>query len=171
MHVHAISEPVSVHAVDQGDSYNLNTGNITFSAAGSLIYLKNNEDQDLIVTGLAFGLGAASTSDMGEITVAKNDTGGDLITDATAIDMNQNRLIGSSKTLTVDTFKGKSAGTATGGTDVALFYAGTSARSFFTFDLLIEKGSSISITFDPKLSSGTIKAYAAIICYLKDPIT
>jgi hypothetical protein len=171
MHVHAIAEPVDVHAVDQGDAYNINTGNITFTAAGSLIYLKNNENQNLIITAFAVGVGTGSTSDMGEITVRKNDNAGDLITDETAVSMNSNRLVGSSKTLTVDAFKGKSSGTSTGGEDMALFYQGTNGRLFAAFDLLIEKGSSVSIMYDPKLSSGNVKAYCALICYLKDPIT
>ena len=171
MHVHSISEPVDIHAVDQGDAYNINTGNISFSAAGTLIYLKNNENQNLIITHVAVGVGTGSTSDMGEVIITKNDTAGDLITDATAVDMNENRLVGSSKVLTADVFKGKSGGTATGGADMALFYQGTDGRLFVAFDLLIEKGSSVSIVFDPKLSSGSVKAYCAVICYLKDPIT
>ena len=97
----------------------------------------------------------------------RNPTGGDLISDATAVDMNQNRNFGSSKTLTADVYKGKSAGTITGGDDIVLLYQGTDSRLFASLILQVPKGQSIAIKIDPKLSSGSVKAYCAAVCYLK----
>ena len=169
MHVEAVSGSEGLHSAEVGDAYNINTGGITFSAAGTMVYLKNNEDKDLVLSAIAVGVGTADTSDIGEITVERDITAGDLISDATAVDMNKNRNFGSSKTLTADVYKGKSGGTSTGGDDTILFYHGPNGRLFTTIDLIIPKGSNIAITYDPKLSSGTVKAYCAIICYLKDP--
>jgi len=169
MHVQSVQEDEGRHAAGVGDAYNINTGNITFSAAGTLIYVKNNEDKDLVIEALAVGVGSGTTSDIGEITVERNTTGGDLISDATAVDMNQNRNFGSNKTLTADIYKGKSGGTSTGGNDIIQFYQGTSGRLFATINLVLTKGSSMAISYDPKLSSGSVKAYAAVVCYLKDP--
>lgn len=169
MHTEAVTASEEEHQIDKGDGYNLNTGNITFSAAGTLMYLKNNEDKDLSISHIAVGVGLATTSDMGEITITRNSTGGDLISDASAIDMNQNRNFGSNQTLTVDVFKGKSGGTSSGGNNILLFYQGSSGRLFASINMILTKGSSISITYDPKLGSGSVKAYCALICFLKDP--
>lgn len=169
LHVQGIQESEELHAIEQGDAYNINTGEISFTAAGTCLYLKNDEDRDLVVSAIAFGTGTASTSDIGEITIERDTTAGDLISDATAVSMNANRNFGSNKTLTATVYKGKSGGTSTGGTDIVLFYHGSSARLFTTINLLLTKGSSLAVTYDPKLSSGSIKAYCAIICFLKDP--
>lgn len=168
LRVQAITESEAQHAIEAGEGYNINTGNITFSAAGTLLYLKNNEDQDMLIDAIAVGVGTGTTSDIGEITIEQNPTGGDLISDATAVAMNANRNFGSSKTLTADVYKGKSGGTSTGGTDTILFYQGTNGRLFASIDLVVPKGSSIAITYDPKLSSGSVKAYAAAVIHLKE---
>jgi hypothetical protein len=168
VHTQSVTESEALHASEIGDAYNINTGNISFTAAGTLIYIKNNEDQDLVVEAIAVGTGSGTTSDMGEIIVERNTTGGDLISDATAVDMNQNRNFGSNKVLVCDVFKGKSGGTTTGGNDVILFYHGSNGRLFGSIDLIIPKGGTLAITYDPKLSSGSQKAYCAIICHLKD---
>jgi len=169
LHIQGTTENEAQHAVEDGDAYNINSGSITLSAAGTLLYIKNNEDQDMVVSAVAVGTGTGTTSDIGEITIERNITGGDLISDATAVAMNQNRNFGSSKTLTADVFAGKSGGTSTGGNDIILFYHGTSSRLFATIDMVVPKGNSIAVTYDPKLSSGNVKAYCAVIAHLKDP--
>lgn len=168
LHTHAITQAEILQALDKGDAYNINTGSITFSAAGTLIYIKNNEDQDLLIEAFAIGTGTGTFSDSGEITLIRNPTGGDLISDATAVSINQNRNHGSAKTLSVTVYKGKSGGTITGGNDSALVFQTGSTRSYNTINFLLPKGQSLAIKIDPKLSSGSMKAYAALICYLKD---
>lgn len=168
IHTQSVTETEALHAAEIGEAFNINTGSISFTAAGTLLYIKNNEDKELIIEAIAVGTGAGTTSDIGEITVERNPTGGDLISDATAVDMNQNRNFGSSGTLTADVFKGKSGGTSTGGDDIILFYHDSNGRLFGSIDLVLPKGQSIAVTYDPKLSSGTQKAYCAIICHLKD---
>jgi hypothetical protein len=168
LHTQSVSETEAIHAIELGDGYNLNTGNITFSAAGTLIYLENNEDVDLVIEAIALGTGTGTTSDMGELTIERNITGGDLLSDATAIAINQNRNLGSSKTLSGTVYSGKSGGTSTGGDDLLYFYTGTDTRLFAPINLILTKGSNIAVTYDPKLSAGSIKAYCALVCYLKD---
>lgn len=162
-----IQESEELHAIEEGNGYNINTGSITFSAAGTFLYVKNTGDDDIVVAAIAVGAGSGTTSDIGEITVISNPTGGDLISDATAVDINVNRNVGSSKTLSATVYKGKSAGTITGGSDAILFYHGTSSRLFGTINLTIPKGKSIAVKYDPKLSSGSIKAYCALVVYTK----
>lgn len=168
-HVRSVSETAEEHQIGDGDGYNLNTGNITFTAAGTMLYVKNNEDEDLSISAIAVGVGEGTTSDIGEITITRNITGGNLISDASAVDQNQNRNFGSNKTLTADVFKGKSGGTSTGGNDIILIYQATNGRVFAPINMVLTKGSTIAITYDPKLSSGSVKAYCALIVYLSDP--
>jgi hypothetical protein len=170
IHAQTVEETESQHAAEIGDAYNINTGNITFSAAGTMVYFKNGETKDFVVEAVAVGLGSGTTSDSPEITVERNPTGGDLISDGTAVDMKQNRNFGSSKTLATGTlvYKGKSGGTSTGADDTILFYQTAAGRLYAPINLVITPGSSMAITIDPKLSSGSIKAYAAIIGHLKD---
>jgi hypothetical protein len=170
LHTQSVQEAEATHAVEAGDAYNINTGNITFSAAGTLLFVKNNEDKDLVISAIAVGLGSGTLSDSAEITIERNTTGGDLgFSDNTAVDINANRNFGSSKTLDANVYKGKSGGTSTGGNDAVLLYQTASSRLFATIDIVVPKGNNIAITIDPKLSSGSVKAYAAIICHLKDP--
>jgi len=171
LHTQSVTESEGAHSTEVGDAYNINTGNITFSAAGSLLFISNTEDKDLVIETLVIGVGTAGgTSDMGEITIASNDTAGDLgFSDNTAVSMNANRNFGSSKTLSATVYKGKSGGTSTGGADVILAYSGTNTRVALSIGLILPKGNNIAVTYDPKLSSGSVKAYCACICHLKDP--
>ena len=42
-------------SIVDGDAYNINTGQISLSATGAVIYLKNNEDRDLFISSFALG--------------------------------------------------------------------------------------------------------------------
>jgi len=168
-HVAAISESQSQDATRTGDSYSLNTGTINFEASGTLIYLKNNEDQDLAVTEIHVGVGIATTAESGILTLVRNPTGGDLISDATAVNDNQNRNFGSNKTLTADAFKGKSGGTVTGGNNITQFFQVSSGNFEEQIDFDLPKGSSLAISYNPNLASGSTNVHASIVCFLKDP--
>lgn len=167
LRTNSINLDQQVASNNTGDAYNINSGNITFSAAGTLLYIKNNEDLDLVIETIIIGQGSGTTSNIGEMAIVRNPTGGDLISDATAVSQNANRNFGSNKTLGVLAYKGKSGGTLTGGSDAALVYVGTSGRAAIPINLLLPKGSSVGLKLDPKLSSGSVKAYAAAICYLR----
>jgi hypothetical protein len=165
---HAITEAEAIHSTEKGDAYNINTGdiNLTSSTASSVMYIKNNENQDLIIEALAVGVGSAgTTTDVGTVTIIRNPTS---VSYSTAVDMNENRNFGSSKTLTVDAYKGAEAATTTGGDSVIQFYMGSGTRLFAPINLLLPKGSSMAVEIDTNTSSGTTRVYSAIVCYLKD---
>lgn len=166
----SVTESEAQHAAEVGDAYNINSGEITSLTAGdaTLLYFKNDEEQDVIIEAIAVGLrGFTGLSDKAVITVIKNPTAGDLITDATVVSMNQNRNFGSSKTLATTSFayKGKAAGTITGGSDVAIFYQGE-GRLYATINLELPRGSSLAIKVDSDATGGN--AYAALIMHVKD---
>lgn len=170
IHTQTVSESESLHSSEKGDSYNINTGNIALTGDGTLIYIKNNENKDLVIEALAFGNdGLGTHSSNPRYTLVRNPTAGDLITDATAVSMNQNRNFGSTKTLTADSYKGKVSGTLTGGNDIAILEGTQDGRDFFTIEFVLPKGASMGVKYTANLSSGTAGVYAAIVCYLKDP--
>jgi hypothetical protein len=167
----AVTEPSALHRASEDKGFNINTGPLSFTTAGTFIYLKNNEDDDLVIEAIAVGVNGLGThSDIGVITIIDTPTGGDLLSDQTAVSINRNRKFGSAQTLVADVYSGKSGGTVTGGDDALLFYQGANGRLFAGINLIVPKGSSIAIKYDPKLSSGTVSAYCALICYLSESV-
>lgn len=170
VHTQSVSEEESLHAAELGDAYNVNTGLISVTGDATLLYIKNNENKDLVIEAIALGgFEGITHSDDPYITLIKNPSGGDLISDATAVSINQNRNFGSNKTLTADTYKGKVSGTVTGGDDVAILQVTPGGRSFYSIDFVLPKGASVAVKLTANVSSGSANYYAAAICFLKDP--
>jgi hypothetical protein len=91
-HTQSVTVSENLNAALNGDAYNINTGLISITGNATLLYIKNNEEVDIVVEALALGSFEGIThSDDPYITLIKNPTAGDLITDATAVSMNQNR--------------------------------------------------------------------------------
>lgn len=167
--VRSVSEAEVIHAAESGLAYNMNTGLISISGDATLIYFKNNSENQFILTGIALGMFEGIThSDDPYITLVRNPTGGDLISDATAISMNQNRNFGSTNTANVNVYKGKVSGTVTGGDDIAILQATPGGRSFYAIDFILPKGSSLGIKLTANVSSGSANMYCALIGYFKD---
>ena len=171
--VFAIIESEFESANDNGLAYNLNSGEIA-SASGdaTLLYFKNDEDSTYIINAIACGFrGFTSLTDSLVVSIYRNPTGGDLITDATAADMEQNANFGSSNQLSAGTlvYKGKNAGTITGGDLYAIVYAGNNSRVFATLNIEIPKGGSIAMKV---VGAGATagNSYCALIGHLKVPL-
>lgn len=176
--ISGITESESVFAAKLGDAYNINTGYITIGGGvgaidSSLLYIKNNEDKDFVITALAIGVAPGNAAfTAGEpffLTLVRNPENGDIVTDETPVDMNENRNFGSSNALVADVYKGKSGGTITGGDDIAILQLVNNGRSFFTIDFFLRKGSSIAVKLTSDISSGSCQIYCAAIGYLLDP--
>jgi len=164
----AVIETEAQDAAELGNAYNINTGDIGCAGDTTLLYFKNDEGQDVIIEAIAVGIRGSTITDQATVTVIKNPTAGNLITDATAVDMNQNRNFGSSKTLKTTTlaYKGKVSGTVTGGSDAAQFYMGNNSRLYAPINLEIPRGSSIALKVADTTTGGN--AYAALILHVKD---
>ena len=171
LQVRAITEDEVIHNAELGNAYNINTGLISVTGDSTLVYLKNNSDDNYILTDIAIGAFDGLThTDFPYITLVRNPTGGDLISDATAVDMNENRNFGSSKTANVDAYKGKVGGTITGGSDIAILQTNKTGRSFFGIDFLLPKGGAVAVKLTANASSGTANYYCALIGYFKDDL-
>lgn len=151
-----------------GYAYNLNTGiiNLTSASASAVAYLKYTGSTKLEITALAVGTGnwAGTPTDPGLITMVRNPTGGTIIDNAVAGDMNQNRNFGSSNTLSGAWYKGVEGDTLTGGNDIAIFYQNDNGRLFAGIDFVLETTNSIGIKIQPNdATAGNL--YVALICY------
>lgn len=169
LHARVVAETESIHNTESGKSFNFNTGMISVTTDSSLMYFKNLDTDQFIITGIAIGAFDGIThADTPYITIVRNPIAGNLITDATDIAMNQNRNLGSASSAEANIYKGKNGGTLTGGDDLGIFLVNKTGRSFFTVDMILTKGSSIGIMLTTNETSGTANYYAAIIGYFKD---
>jgi len=167
--VRAVIEYEVIHRTENGDSFNWNTGLISVSSDSALIYIKNSSDKQMVITNIAMGIfDGLSYTDAPYLTVLRNPTAGDLISDATAVDMASNRNAGS--TLVTDglVYKGKDGGTVSGGENLGILLLGKTGRSFFEIDLILTKGTSFALHLTGNISSGSANVYAAFIGYYKD---
>lgn len=171
-YVNSLGKTENEAAVKRGDAYNLNTGTMTFTADATLgaVWLKNNEDENLIIEAIAVAVGYPSTQDQtGIMTLVRNPTGGTVFSEgfSTGV-MNQNRNFGSSKTLNADFYIADGDGkTISGGDDIAQFFIPSIGRNFFNIGWELTKGDVLGIEMiPPDDSSNTF--YIAIICHLQD---
>jgi hypothetical protein len=173
LYTSSITSAESVAANRIGNAYNINTGVITLGTANDtpVMYVKNQEEQDLIITAIAIGLGTSTngvaTKEV-KITVVRGPTAGTTISNANAVDINSNRNYGSANTLDVLAYKGADGETLTGGVDHLLFFQPDFGRLFATIDEVLPKGTAIGVKVTPPTSNTSLDMYAAIICHLAD---
>lgn len=167
----SVSETEAQEATELGDGYNINTGviGLTSSTESGVLYFKNGESRRFIVEAIDVGIGSAGTvTDVSQITLVKNPTGGTLISNATAADINENRSFGSSNTLASSlAYKGAEGNTVTGGDDALLFFQAAGGRLIADIELELNPGNSVAVKIDTNTSSGTTNVYAAVIGHLK----
>ena len=173
LHTRTVSSTELQAEVRKGHAYNINTGEITLTNDTStpVLYLKNNELNDLFVSGIIVGLNhstGGSATDLCTVTVTRNPTGGTIVSNATAVDINSNRNYGSQNTLTADVYKGATGNTMTGDTDHIIAYNGDGGRLFLSIEEVLPKGSSIGIEVKAPSGNTSMACYAAIVCHLEE---
>ena len=149
----AITETETEKAVLDGRAFNINTEflSITTDVEHALLYIKNNEDRDLIIAawfnGTDLGTNGATS---GLVRIYYNPTGGTIISDAIAVTP-VNRNAGSSRTLAADVYSGGDAKTFTGQDSTAVLYQTQTVglRAFGNVFLTLPKGSSLVSTYKP----------------------
>ena len=164
------SETISESAARDGDSYNVNTGTINLTSANEsgLLYIKNNGDKDVIILQVGYLVGN-STGGTGDLNakVIFNPTGGTVISGAADVDVLINKNAGSSKTISVECYKGAEGNTITGGSDAYLSLLPGAGRSYVinTGSIHLPKGASLGIAVTPQASntSTDIQIFLAII--------
>ena len=173
MHTFSVVETEATQAAQRGNAYNLNTGVVALTGTGTsaVSYFLNDESNDFVITGIAVGIGTRSSTitDLAQITIVRNPTGGTIVSDANAMAMNSNSNFGSSNTLSSSSkaYAASATGkTLTGGTDHAILFMGD-GRLFATLDMELPKGASVGVEIDLNTSGGA-NVYVALIGYSKD---
>lgn len=157
-----------------GLAYNINTGTITLtnaSTANGVLYLKNNEDANLVLSNVIYILGN-STGGTGDIyiDIIRNPTTGTLISGATAVDVNSNKNFGSARTLNVLAYKGATGTTVTDGSTFVKTILNTGAQRIVGVlggGVILPKGASVAIKFTTPASNTSMTAQFAFSCYLE----
>ena len=170
----SVGRTIAEDAAKSGDSYNINTGTITLTSANQsgVLYIKNNGDNDVIIAqvGYLFGNSTGGSGDLNAKLVF-NPTGGDVISNATNVDININKNAGSSKSLSVDAYKGAEGGTLTGGDDAYLSLLPGDGRSYVinTGSIHLPKGSSLGVLLTPQ-SGNTSVGVQVFLAIIEDTI-
>ena len=168
----SITETEFDYAVRNGSSFNVNTEflTITGSSETPIMYLKSNEDSDVILSAWFIGTDNASgtPSRSGLMRVYFNPTAGSIIssgTDVTPV----NRQGGSSNTIDLDVKSGGDGFTATGYDSTPILYQtqGASARAFGNVQLALKKGSSVVITYLPN-GAQPVEIYTGFQLYISE---
>jgi hypothetical protein len=173
--VKAVEATESIHRAKEQAAFNINTGEITLTTGdeSAVLYLKNNETKSFHITAVAVGVGASTGGTSGEpckVKLVGGVTGGTIVDDATAVDINANRFVDSAVTLTADVYKGAEGKTATGGTDSALFYQTTSGRLFANFTWLVPRGKAVALTVEPPTGNTSLTIYAAFVAHIDEEV-
>jgi hypothetical protein len=164
----SVTEGIAAHHAFEGDAYNINTGSITLTSASksALLYIKNLEDEDLIITGLFYLIGNSNTSGGDTlIQFERNPTGGTIVSAGTSFTP-VNRNFGSSKTLNITCEKGAEGKTLTGGTvAVESIFASAGRKTVSVGAIILPRGSSMGITVTPQTSNTSQDYQIAVACY------
>lgn len=171
--VFGVTESEGQSALENGLAYNLNTKGIASMTSGdaTLLYIKNNESVPMIIEQMIIGVrGLTGLTDMAQWTTISNPTGGDLISDATALTITANRQVGSSNTLASATltYQGKAGGTITGGNEELYGYINNNTRLAIPINIELNSGGSYAIKVESDATAGT--AYCALVIHLKDSV-
>lgn len=168
----SVEETFEAEASKRGDSYNINTGiiNLTSSNKSAVIYLKNNESRNLIITNLFYLIGN-STSGSGDflISVLRNPTSGTIVSNASSVEINENRNFTSPKTLTVDAYKGAEGYTFTDGNKIieSIFNQVPNRSAISVGTIVLGKSNTIGIEITPATGNTSLDVEFAIACHLE----
>jgi hypothetical protein len=155
---------------ENGDAYNINTGDIALTTAGAsaIMWFKNTGARAFHVDAIAAGIGTLpSPAEVTTLTLVRNPTAGTIVDNTLAVAMNENRNFGSSNALSATVYKGAEGYTFTDGDDIAQFYvAAGNARLFANIDFVIPQFSSLGFKIDINDSTGGI-VYCALVGHLE----
>lgn len=159
-------------ATFKGESFNISTGIINLTTAGSsgLFYYKHFEDSPLEIDEILLGLedNGTDSNPTSLMTITKNPTAGTLISTATAVDHLINRNFSSVAALDNSlAYKGAEGHTVTDGTVYDEEYVSGGRNTFYP-DVVLKKGNSITIQLDLQVNAALdLDVYVSLFCHLK----
>lgn len=153
--VDAISRDAIVTAATAGKAFNFSTGLVTLTSASAsgLFFLKNNEVENLVISEILLQANQSTggASGIGFWELIRNPTGGTLISNAVAVDIQQNFNFGSVATILADIFKGAEGNTITGGNLFSINHGQNVPSVLVTrfANIALARGSSCAVRFTP----------------------
>lgn len=142
----------------QGNSYQLGSGvvNLTSASESAVLYVKNDDDRTLGLSGVNITSTAFTGSSSGVVLAKVYLLGTGLSSSTTNSPLNNN--FGSSKSANVEVLAGAEAATVTNGTVVGAFYI--PVDTFFYTDIawVLPKGSSVAVTLTPATGNTSFNA-------------
>lgn len=169
--VSSTSSTLADTALQKGLFFLLATGiiELTSASASGILYIKNNEESDLLIgkTGLFLG---PSTGGSGivEYSFIANPTGGTLISNATA-GVNVNANGGSARALSANVYKGVE-GATTVGTDFTILFPHDDGVWEQGSPVILPRGSSVAIKLKPPVGNTSMKINLTVEAILLDNI-
>lgn len=163
----ATSQVEETTAALVGDTFTVNTGDITLTSANEsgVFHMNNTDSVSWIITRLFFNSGA-STGGTGHwrVRIIKNATAGTLITAGTAITP-QNLNFGNAKVLTSTALKGAEGDTVTDGITVINTINPTDSFRLLISNnpFIIEPGSTITATITPPSGNTSFLTQSGVV--------
>ena len=153
-----------------GESYTSATGKITITSdsESALYYIKNNEDEDLVIDSFNVCL-EATTGGSGNtiITVYRNPTGGTLISGGTNLPP-LNKNFGSAASLLADSIMGAEGSTISGGGTLIEYFASTPSRVLYKEGaMVLKKGNTFALAITPPTGNTSMGLCISVQMYRK----
>lgn len=154
-------------ATETGDTYNINTGELTLTSSGKsvLLYLKNNEATNLIIDNIIVNIkDYVGTDGQPEISIERNATAGTILSSATPA-LISNRNFGSNKSLSATYYQGAEGVTSSSmDSDIAVYLPSTAVATINVFDTItvLPRGAAISIAYTPPAGITSMKVIIAL---------
>lgn len=167
LNTRAVTQTEQLEASKDGKSYQVGSGVINLTSAGesAVIYLKNNEEKALLLTGVNI-TSTAMTGSSANVFLAKIYTGSTGLSSSTAQTALNNNF-GNSNVLDADIEAGAEAATVTNGTAAGAFYI--PSETFFNTDIawVLPKGSTIAVSVTPGASNTSMNVTVTIEAHLE----
>jgi hypothetical protein len=154
-------------ATETGDTYNINTGEITLTGTGesALFYIENQEETNLLITDIIVSIkDFTGTAGQPELAIYRNPTNGTIETNGVIAEQT-NRNYGSSKKIDANIYQGVEGDTITGHTDrICVYLPSVAAATFNAFSTLVvlPKGAALAISYTPPAGNTSMKVIAAV---------
>lgn len=150
----SVTRPQLEYACITGNAYNVSTGAMTLTTAGTSAvgYFKYTGDYTLIIKEILVILGASTGgTGNGTITLLKNPTSGTIVSNALPVASATNRDFSSANVMNATAYKGAEGYTFTDGSTFAVTSRDSTAQ-IITFDaapIILKRGNSIGVNYTP----------------------
>ena len=162
----SVTETEQLEAAVKGNAFQVGSGVVTLTSASesAVLYFKNNEEKDLIVTAINI-TSTTQTGSTAGVFLAKIYTGATGLSASTSQTALNNNF-GSNKSLDVDIEAGQEASTVTSGTAAAAFYI--QEAEFFNTEVawVFPKGSTIAFSVTPGAGNTSMTVTATLEAHI-----